>query len=87
MRAKGEKAAGKKGRKVLWTVLIVICAAVFLVSGGMLLHYGLEYHQIDSDNEQVAQLLEQQPTQEQVRLCRKVPRRKRRRLIPPIRIL
>ena len=56
----------KKGRKILWIVLVVICAVVFLVSGGMLLHYGLEYHQIDSENQQVEQLLEQEPTQEQI---------------------
>ena len=66
MRAKGEKPVMKKKHRVIWTILIVICAAVFLVSGGMLLHYGLEYHQIESENQQVAQLLEQEPTQEQI---------------------
>lgn len=66
MRANGEKPVRKKKHKVIWLVLIVICAVVFLISGGMLVHYGLEYHQIDSDNQQIQQLLEQEPTPEQI---------------------
>lgn len=66
MRGQNPVKGKKKGRKILWIVLVVICAVVFLVSGGMLLHYGLEYHQIDSENQQVEQLLEQEPTQEQI---------------------
>ena len=66
MRGNGEKPVVKKKHKAVWTVLIIVCAAVFLVSGGMLLHYALEYHQIDSDNEQIVQLLDQEPTQEQI---------------------
>ncbi len=56
----------KKGRKILWIVLVLICAAVFLVSGGVLVNYWWEYYQIDRENQQVEQLLEQEATEEQV---------------------